>query len=223
MLIGEGTGARFRHLLRARANPCLKGEAGMGRQLISLIILSAALSFLSAGTEPDTGVWIKTDLGNIKVEIYERQAPITAANFLRHVDAGLFKEASFYRVVRLDNQPDNLVKIEVIQGGLRFTARESPFPPVEHETTAKTGVLHKNGVISMARNAPGSATSEFFICIGDQPGLDFGGRRNSDGQGFAAFGRVVEGMDIVRKIQQQPDEGQILKQKVNILDVQRIS
>jgi len=194
----------------------------MKRQSVFLIILTAALALLNAGAEPNTNVWIKTGLGNIKVEIYERQAPVTAANFLRYVDAGFFKEASFYRVVRLDNQPDNLVKIEVIQGGLRFGDGESPFPPVEHETTVKTDVLHKDGVISMARNAPGSATSEFFICIGDQPELDFGGKRNPDGQGFAAFGRVVEGMEIVRKIQQQPDEGQILKKKVIILDIQRI-
>jgi len=194
----------------------------MKRQSVFLIILTAALALLNAGAEPNTNVWIKTGLGNIKVEIYERQAPVTAANFLRYVDAGFFKEASFYRVVRLDNQPDNLVKIEVIQGGLRFGDGESPFPPVEHETTVKTGVLHKDGVISMARNAPGSATSEFFICVGDQPELDFGGKRNPDGQGFAAFGRVVEGMEIVRKIQKQPDEGQILKKKVIILGIQRI-
>ena len=174
------------------------------------------------GADPDPKVRIKTALGDIEVEIYERQAPVTAANFLRHVAAGLFKGASFYRVVRPDNQPDNAVKIEVIQGGLRFSRGESPLPPIEHETTAKTGILHRDGVISMARDAPGSATSEFFICIGDQPELDFGGRRNPDGQGFAAFGRVVSGMDIVRKIQRQPEEEQILKEKVAISDIERI-
>jgi peptidyl-prolyl cis-trans isomerase A (cyclophilin A) len=122
----------------------------------------------------------------------------------------------------MDNQPQNLVKIEVIQGGLGFSDEDRPFPPLAHETTAKTGILHKDGVISMARSEPGSATSEIFICIGDQPELDFGGKRNQDGQGFAAFGRVIEGMDVVRKIQQQPDEKQMLKQPVTIQTIERI-
>lgn len=164
---------------------------------------------------------IRTDLGDIKVEIYERQAPVTAANFLRYVDAGLFKGASFYRVVKLENQPNNEVKIEVIQGGLQFSKDKKSFPPITHETTDKTGLLHKDGTISMARLAPGSADSEFFICVGDQPELDFGGKRNPDGQGFAAFGRVVEGLDVVHKIQQQPDEGQMLKQRVMIENIER--
>jgi kynurenine formamidase/cyclophilin family peptidyl-prolyl cis-trans isomerase len=174
------------------------------------------------GPDLNPRVRIRTALGDIEVEVYERKAPVTAANFLQYVDRGLFKGASFYRVVRPDNQPDNAVKIEVIQGGLRFSPGQNAFPPIEHETTARTGILHKDGVISMARSAPGSATSEFFICIGDQPELDFGGKRNPDGQGFAAFGRVAAGMDSVRKIQQLPDEGQILKEKVAILNVERI-
>jgi peptidyl-prolyl cis-trans isomerase A (cyclophilin A) len=177
---------------------------------------------LLALEEANPKIWIRTGLGDIEVEIYERQAPVTAANFLRYVDAGLFKGASFYRVVRLDNQPRNAVKIEVIQGGLTFSRGENVFPPIEHETTAKTGLLHKDGTISMARDAPGSATSEFFICLGDQPELDFGGKRNPDGQGFAAFGRVTAGMDIVRKIQQLPDEEQRLKERVPILDIERL-
>jgi peptidyl-prolyl cis-trans isomerase A (cyclophilin A) len=194
----------------------------MKKPLVPLIILIVAFLGLNARTALNTKVLIKTELGDIKVEIYPKQAPITAANFLRYVDAGLFKGASFYRVVRLDNQPNNTVKIEVIQGGLGFSDEERPFPPIEHETTDKTGILHKDGVISMARNAPGSATSEFFICIGDQPELDFGGKRNPDGQGFAAFGQVIEGLDVIRKIQQQPDEGQILKQPVMVKVIERV-
>lgn len=188
---------------------------------VAFVLVFASMS-LGKCQVANPGVVIRTDLGDIKVEIYERQAPVTAANFLRYVDAGLFKGASFYRVVRLDNQPNNAVKIEVIQGGLRFADGESLFPPIEHETTDKTGVLHKDGVIAMARSAPGSATSEFFICIGDQPELDFGGKRNPDGQGFAAFGRVIEGLDVVRKIQQQPDDQQMLKQTVGIIDIERV-
>ena len=122
-------------------------------------------------------------------------------------------------MVRDDNQPDNEVKIDVIQGGLY--SEEKMFTPIEHETTDKTGIKHLDGVISMARNEPGSATSEFFICVGDQPELDYRGKRNPDGQGFAAFGKVVDGMDIVRKIHQQPAGGQMLAPEIRINSVSR--
>jgi len=194
----------------------------MNRLFVSLFVLLPGLLGFSVAADENPVVSIKTEYGPIKVEVFAEKAPITAANFLRYVDAGLFKGASFYRVVRLDNQPNNTIKIEVIQGGLGFSDEERPFPPIEHETTAKTGILHKDGVVSMARSAPGSATSEIFICIGEQPELDFGGKRNPDGQGFAAFGRVIEGMDIVRKIQQQPDENQMLKQPVMVQNIERI-
>ncbi|MGB7296132.1 MAG: peptidylprolyl isomerase [Candidatus Aminicenantales bacterium] len=193
----------------------------MKKIFISLFIfVLGSLGFsLAAGENPV--VVIKTDFGDIKIEIFAEQAPVTATNFLRYVDAGLFKGASFYRIVRLDNQPASPVKIEVIQGGLRLAEAEIPFPAIEHETTDKTGILHEDGVISMARTTPGSATSEFFICIGDQPELDFRGKRNPDGQGFAAFGQVIEGMDLVRKIQHQPDENQMLKEPVKIENIER--
>ncbi|MFZ2053693.1 MAG: peptidylprolyl isomerase [Candidatus Aminicenantales bacterium] len=193
----------------------------MNKLFVSLFVLLPGLLSLSLAADENPLVSIKTEYGPIKVELFAEKAPTTAANFLRYVDAGLYKGTSFYRVVRMDNQPQNTVKIEVIQGGLRFTDEDRPFPPIEHETTAKTGILHKDGVVSMARSAPGSATSEIFICIGEQPELDFGGKRNPDGQGFAAFGRVIEGMDIVRKIQQQPDDNQMLKQPVVIQNIER--
>jgi peptidyl-prolyl cis-trans isomerase A (cyclophilin A) len=121
----------------------------------------------------------------------------------------------------MDNQPENDIKIEVIQGGLSRTGNARVLPPIEHETTDMTGILHKDGAISMARLMPGTASSEFFICVGDQPSLDFGGMRNRDGQGFAAFGMVIEGMDVVRKIQKQPAERQYLPKPVKILSVKR--
>ncbi len=167
-------------------------------------------------------VLINTELGDILVEIYVSDAPITAANFLKYVDNNLFDGASFYRVVTMNNQPNKDVKIEVIQGGLGFGESERRFPPIEHETTAKTGIKHKDGVISMARDEPGSASSEIFICINDQPELDFGGKRNPDGQGFAAFGKVIEGMDVVRKIHKQPADGQMLNPKIKIFSISRI-
>lgn len=166
-----------------------------------------------------TYLLISTELGDIKVEIYTDKAPVTAANFLEYVDKNSFRSSKFYRVVRDDNQPDNEVKIDVIQGGLY--SEEKMFTPIEHETTDRTGIRHLDGVISMARNEPGSATSEFFICIGDQPELDYGGKRNPDGQGFAAFGKVVDGMDVVRKIHQQPADGQMLAPEIRINIVRR--
>ena len=168
-------------------------------------------------------VRLETDLGAIVLEVYPDRAPASAANFLRYVDEGRFDGASFYRVVTPDNQPDNPVKIEVVQGGLGF-ADDHPrrLPPIPHETTAETGLAHRDGTVSMARLEPGTASSEFFICVGDQPELDFGGRRNPDGQGFAAFGRVVEGMDVVRRIHALPADGQMLAEPVTIRRAVRV-
>jgi peptidyl-prolyl cis-trans isomerase A (cyclophilin A) len=99
--------------------------------------------------------------------------------------------------------PEQQPQIEVIQGGID-TDSSKRLPPIPHETNDKSGIKHVDGTISMARGQPGSAGSEFFIVVGSQPSLDFGGKRNPDGQGFAAFGKVIEGMDVVRRIQQMP-------------------
>ena len=172
-------------------------------------------------------VLLNTPQGTIELELYGDRAPLTVENFLRHVDGGHFDGGSFYRVVSPANDNGTPV-ISVIQGG-RGDA-PPPFPPIEHETTEQTGVRHVDGTISMARGGPGTATSEFFICIGDQPALDFGALRNPDGLGFAAFGRVVSGMDIVRAIHAAPadaatdDEyvrGQILEEPIVISSVRR--
>jgi peptidyl-prolyl cis-trans isomerase A (cyclophilin A) len=188
--------------------------------LFGLLAVSCALIW--AGGEENPYIMIKTELGDITLEIYEKDAPTTAANFLKYVDEGRYKNGCFYRVVTMDNQPNNNIKIEVIQGGLSSETRGNMLPPIEHETTVKTGILHKNGVISMARLKPGSASSEFFICVGDQPELDFGGKRNPDGQGFAAFGKIVTGMDVVNKIHQQPADGQMLDPQIKILEILRV-
>lgn len=161
-------------------------------------------------------VEMKTKMGLITVEVDTVRAPITARNFLMHLEKGTYKDAVFYRVVRLDNQPDNNVKIEVIQGGIFDDKLIDQIPPISHETTEITGIKHKDGTLSMARNKPGTASTEFFICIGDQPELDFGGKRNPDRQGFAAFGRVIKGMDVVLKLQQQKDKTQYLIDPVKI-------
>jgi peptidyl-prolyl cis-trans isomerase A (cyclophilin A) len=157
------------------------------------------------------------------LELYPKQAPITVDNFLRYVTENRFMGASFYRVVRADNQPNNKIKIAVIQGGLQVDEHPLRLPPISHETTQQTGLRHADGTISMARNEPGSASSEFFICVGDQPELDFGGKRNPDGAGFAAFGKVLTGLDVVQKIHQSPARGQTLEPSIAITDVKLVS
>jgi peptidyl-prolyl cis-trans isomerase A (cyclophilin A) len=189
-------------------------------RITGLFLIVCILSWATGSENPR--VLIRSELGDITVEIYAKEAPITAANFLQYIDAGLFKDTTFYRIVTMDNQPNNNIKIEVIQGGLGDTEGRKTWPPIEHETTDKTGIFHKDGVISMARIQPGTASSEFFICVGDQPELDFGGRRNPDGQGFAAFGKVIAGMDVVHKIHHQPTNGQMLDPRIKIWDIIRV-
>jgi len=163
---------------------------------------------------------IKTTLGDITVALYPKKAPNTVANFLKYVDAHLYDNTSFFRSVTLDNQPNNLVKIEVIQGGDVDSTKV--FSPIPLERTSKTRLKHLKGTISMARDTPDSATCSFFICINDQPSLDYNGKRNKDGQGFAAFGKVTKGMDVVKNIQQLAlPEDQYFKPKVPILSISR--
>jgi len=176
-------------------------------------------------------VRVQTELGDIVVEVDTARAPGTAANFLKYVDAGHYDGGTWHRTVTMDNQPESAVKIEVIQAGVNPDKARSGFPAILLERTNVTGILHKDGVISMARGAPDSATSGWFICINDQPSLDFGGARNPDGQGFAAFGRVVSGVEVVRKIQAAPSsanrttnsEAQRLTPPIRILKVARIA
>lgn len=145
-------------------------------------------------------VIIKTSEGDIVVKLYPKNAPITVANFLKYVDENRYENTSFYRTVRLDNQQKSDIPIQVIQGGLNDD-ETNLHPAIPLERTNNTGLSHKIGAISMARSEPDSATTEFFICLGkDQSQLDFGGKRNPDLQGFAVFGRVVKGMEVVEKI-----------------------
>ena len=190
---------------------------------LPILLVTLLAGALSCKRSPGTLVSILTDVGEIVIEVYPDRAPVTAANFLEHVEKGSYTNSCFYRVVRMDNQPKNEVKIEVIQGGLYDERMLDTIPTIIHETTEKTGILHTDGVISMARMDPGSASTEFFICIGDQSSLDYGGERNPDGQGFAAFGKVLEGMEVARAIQALPDEDQYLVEKVNILGMQKIA
>lgn len=175
---------------------------------------------------PPVRLQIHTALGVIELELDPARAPVTVANFMKYVEGGHYTGGVIHRTVKLnpDNQPNNTVKIEVIQGGpdpARTDGKD--FAPIPLERTSKTGLKHLDGTISMARLGPDTATSDFFICIGDQPALDFGGTRNPDGQGFAAFGHVVKGMDVVRRIHQSPAQAQKLTPPVRILRIERLS
>lgn len=186
---------------------------------MALALMSAAVHGQGAGTLPR--VVIQTSAGAIEIELDTVRAPRTAANFLRYVDEQFFDGTSFYRTVTAGNQPDNLIRIAVIQAGANGT--RTAHEPIALEPTSVTGVAHLNGTVSMARNGPDTATSEFFICVGDQPELDFGGRRNPDGQGFAAFGRVVRGMDTVSRIHEAPADRQRLSPPVTMRTIRRVT
>ena len=161
-------------------------------------------------------VVLTTGLGKIELQLDQAHAPLATANFIQYVSDGFFDGGGFFRTVTSTNQPLDKVKIAVIQATANPERKETG-PPIKLERTSVTGLKHKDGTVSMARSAPDTATIDFFICIGDQPELDFGGKRNPDGQGFAAFGKVVNGMDIVRKIHQSKAQGQQLTPPIKIL------
>lgn len=175
--------------------------------------------------EVGVGVW--TGIGIFYIAVDTKRAPTTSANFLKYVDGGLYNSGRFHRVTRADNYtpaPPARPMMNIIQGGINPTRRSEGFPAIPLERTSVTGITHVTGIVSMARGtAVDTATSDFFVLLDDQPSLDFGGQRFEDGQGGAAFGRVVEGLDIVRKIQQQPVEGQNLSGPVTIWRVWRLN
>ena len=167
---------------------------------------------------------IRTRIGNIEVVLYPDKAPQTVRAILSYIDSGFYKDASFYRVLNMNNQPSDAPKAELIQGGLwnKKGARRDQIPGISHESTRETGILHTDGVVSLARQEPGTANTEFFICVGDQPGFDYGGENNPDGQGYAAFGKVTKGLDIVRRIYDMPEEEQYFDPAVPIYNIVRL-
>jgi peptidyl-prolyl cis-trans isomerase A (cyclophilin A) len=190
--------------------------------LSAAMLLTAILTVVVQSAPAPVRVVLQTEAGEIEIDVDGAAAPITAANFLKYVDAGLFDDGVFHRTVRPDNQQDKPVKIAVIQARAN-RARQSEFPPaIPLERTSVTKLAHKDGTVSMARAEPDTGRSEFFICVGDQPSLDFGGARNPDGQGFAAFGRVVRGMDVVRQIQMAQAKGETLTPPITITAARRV-
>jgi peptidyl-prolyl cis-trans isomerase A (cyclophilin A) len=191
----------------------------ISRSFLFIILVIANTIPGSAQSSRDSAiVTLETGEGNIRIVLFTKEAPVTCANFLKYVEELGDQGGEFYRTVTMANQPDKKVKIEVIQGGFNLkNVDTSKIKPIPLERTSITKLSHKDGSLSMARSDPDSGSTEFFICIGDQPSLDFGGLRNPDGQGFAAFGLVIKGMDVVRKIQARPTVGQALTPPVRIL------
>ena len=175
----------------------------MIRVFAAVVILVGAASQTPA-PRPTPIVVFETEKGTIEMEVDSVRAPTTAANFLKYVDAGFYDGGTVNRAVRPDNTVRHDVEIQVIQFQIDATRRGEQLPPIAMERTSVTGLKHVDGALSMARSGPDTATASFSIVIGDQPEMDFGGRRNSDGQGFAVFGRVIRGMDVVRAIQASP-------------------
>ena len=189
------------------------------RRGLAALALTTALGTMPARAAPAPRVRITTELGQFTVEVYPDRAPLTAGVFLAYVDQGLLDGSSVYRIVSMANQPDTVpAKIEVVQFGLA-TAK---LPPVAHEPTTLSGLHHKDGTLSLARLAPGTGSSAFFICIGDQPELDFAGKRNPDGQGFAAFGQVVDGMDTVRRLFARAEAKDVMANPIPISKAERL-
>lgn len=167
---------------------------------------------------------IACELGNIEIEIYPERAPVTCDNFIAYMELGMLSQTSFFRVLRKDNQPDSEYKVESVQGGPKYDPVKGYEPkkglgPIKHESTKETGIKHVDGTISMCRFAPGETYGGFGFCIGDQPELDFGGRRIPDGQGAAAFGIVVSGRDTVQKIFESTKGHEFLKNEIKINSV----
>ena len=142
------------------------------------VITLCALTAASSAAAQSARVLLRTDLGEIEIEVDSAHAPVTATNFLRYVDGGFYEGGRFYRTVRADNQPNDSIRIAVIQAGINSAKSREQFPRIALERTSVTGLKHVDGTLSMARGGPDTATSSFFICIGDNHSLDFGGMRN---------------------------------------------
>lgn len=163
------------------------------------LLASAPKLALAAPAKPR--VLIKTNHGAILVELEAKRAPITSANFLRYVDSKAYDGGSFFRANRDPDAPTN----GTIVGAPNPTTR--PFPPIRHESTTLTGLRHVTGTLSLGRFGPGTATSNFFICASDEPYLDAHPGEPGDNLGYAAFGQVLDGMDVVAKILSLPTNG----------------
>jgi peptidyl-prolyl cis-trans isomerase A (cyclophilin A) len=192
---------------------------------VASLVAARAVAQIAGPARPS--VILATGAGRITVEVAIEKAPLTGANFLRYVDAQRLDGSRFYRSMRIAPEPLN----GLIQGGLGGLAVRT-FPPVAHESTTQTGLRHLDGTISLAREAPGTARCDFFICIGAVPSLDADPTAPGDNLGFAAFGQVTDGMDVVRRILLSPlsptmgegvMKGEMLDPPIPIITARRLS
>lgn len=196
--------------------PVMKQYSHFYFLLITILILD------SCGPKTPDYVIIKTTAGDIVVQVFPNKAPKTASAFLSYVDSGFYKKSSFYRILSLDNQPMGSSAAELIQGGVYKTGKNRDhIPGIPHEPTSLTGLKHERGTMSLARVEAGTASTEFFICIADSPGFDEGGNSNRDGLGYAAFGRVVTGMDVVMSIYNRKEHNQEFTPPIVIINILR--
>ncbi len=206
----------------------------MIRRLAPALLWLAALPALAQETPPPppappaapkpavVHVTLTTAEGPIVLELEKERAPVTTANFLRYVDGKRFDGTTFYRAVKVQDG------YGLLQGGARNDPKRV-FPNIAHEPTTRTGLSHTDGAISMARAAPGTASGDFFIVVGGFPTMDADPKQPGDNQGFAVFGHVTQGMDIVRHILAEPTgdtgpaimKGQMLVAPVKILSAKR--
>lgn len=190
--------------------------------ILTTIFLFASCKQKTNTTTPH--IQIQTSKGDIEIELYPLKAPKTVAAFLSYIDSGYFFNSNFYRALTTENQPSNAPKTELIQGGIWKTNNKLAvsIPGIPHESTEQTRILHDEGVISLARAQPGTAGTEFFICLSKQPGLDYGGENVPDKQGYATFGKVVKGMSVVYKISRQNENDQYFSPPVAIYNIVRL-
>jgi len=193
------------------------------RQSVLLFCCLALLNACSRKQYKEPHVVIHTTMGDIELELYPSKAPQSVAAFLKYVDDGLYKNTSFYRVLKLEDMPADY-NPGIIQGGLYSTndQKKAALKGTPHESTQQTGLSHTSGAVSLARTTPGTASTEFFICIDDQSQFDYGNDTNGDKEGFAVFGKVVEGMNVVKKIQAQKRNGENFVEKIVISDIERL-
>jgi peptidyl-prolyl cis-trans isomerase A (cyclophilin A) len=193
--------------------------------MLKYLLCFSFISFLSCNrpSYKNPHVIIETGLGDIELELFPDKAPKTVTAFLSYIDSGFYNNISFYRVLKTDEFPSS-TNTGIIQGGMWQTdpGKKMTIPGIEHETTKQSGLTHQSGAISLARLAPGTGNTEFFICIGDQSFFDFGRRGTEDGQGYAVFGQVFKGMSIVRNIQAKKSHGDKFDEMIKISKIARL-
>jgi len=192
--------------------------------LFTALLCSLPVNAQSPVQPADVRVALDTSMGRIVVAVHVTKAPITAANFPRYVDQKRFDGTVFYRSV-------GTASYGFVQGGAQNDPKRA-LPPIAHEPTSQTGLTHDQGALSMARYAPGSATGDFFIVLGNMAAMDAHPDAAGDNQGFAVFAHVVEGLEVVQIILAAPRsptagegvmKGQMLEQPVKIATARRLS